>query len=280
MTTLIDISKHEKWIRHTHTFLQKHFGPDELEAVESYLPTKGELPTDMVIVGGNLPSARGDTLLDPTTEDEVQCAALLSLIPLYGTDGKKDPTAVIGAVGHALVDSSLRGKGIGKRLNTYMEKTMQEYARLHKKSLQAFVLESEPPARFFWSKVGYLWPQNTQYWQPPLGYNDHGQPVLPSIPMLFMIKHPKYKEKIPKQTTEEFIYSMLRYWYRDEIPQMLSRVEAQQNAYNFLDRQIISPSLRSLVKDPIALVNAGNLPEEHLHLSKIKAENEKSTQLI
>lgn len=96
----------------------------------------------------------------------------------------------MGAIAYLASRPNLRrGGGHGRTLTALLERRMAEYAASRGEQLKAIVLESEAPARPFWYKMGYRWPQNSRYVQPPIYVDpDSGEPLSPAVPELFMIK--------------------------------------------------------------------------------------------
>ena len=187
-------------------------------------------------------------------DDTGVCAAAIgALIPLTGT-------RVLGAIGHALVDRRLRGQGAGRQLNAALEARLSHYATAAGHQLEAFILESEAEARFFWGKVGYRWPDGCRYRQPPLRYSADGAPDLPAIPLLLLLRHPDHSDSIPGPLVREYLQAMMVWWYRDDLAEALTGA-ALERAFDWLTTELIMPSVASLVGDRVALYDPNDLAE-------------------
>jgi GNAT superfamily N-acetyltransferase len=240
----VDVSRDVVAVREVHAFLLPHFGEVELEALSYYEDeAQGSGPVETIIVA--------------SWDAEGVCAAAIgSLIPL--SDDR-----VLGAVGHALVDQRLRGKGAGRLLNTFLEERVAHYAVQQGLSLEAFVLESEAEARFFWGRVGYRWPVGCRYRQPPLRYTAAGVPDLPSIPLLFMLRHPDHDTEISGTLAREYLRAMMECWFSDVLDEELSG-EGLIQARAWLERTEIAPAEASLVGETVMLRDPSAMSEEEL----------------
>lgn len=240
----VDVSRSVPAVRQVHAFLMPHFGEAELEPLSHY--EEEARRTDAV-----------ETIIVASLDDEGVCAAAIgSLIPL--SDGR-----MLGAVGHALVADRMRGQGVGRLLNDALEERLASYAAAEGAALEAFVLESEAAARFFWGRVGYRWPVGCRYSQPPLRYADDGSPDLPTIPLLFLLRHPDHDEAIPGPLVREYLQAMLTWWYLEALEEELEG-PALAAAQGWLRETIIAPSIASLVGDPVALAEPGALDEDEV----------------
>ena len=236
-----DVSRDVEAVRQVHAFLLPHFGEVELEPLSHYLE-EATSPGDV------------ETIIVASRDGEgVVTAAIGSLIGLSG--GR-----VLGAVGHALVHGRLRGQGAGRRLNAALEERLTHYAAAQGLVLEAFVLESEAAARFFWDRVGYRWPVGCRYSQPPLRYTEDGAPDLPMIPLLFLLRHPEHTERIPGPLVREYVEATLMVWYFEELAQTLSGA-ALKRAEDWLMAAVITPAVESLVDAQVALRPPGPMAD-------------------
>lgn len=240
----VDVSRDVAAVRQVHAFLLPHFGEVELEGLSHY-------EEEAQRTGGV------ETIIVACWDDAGVCAAAIgSLIPLSA--GR-----VLGAVGHALVDGRLRGQGAGRQLNAALEARLAHYAAAEARSLEAFVLESEAEARFFWGKVGYRWPVGCRYSQPPLRYAEDGTPDLPVVPLLFLMRHPVHTETIPGPLVRDYLRSMLTWWYLDELAEELEGA-AVAVAQDWLSAAVIEPSVGSLAGAVVVLAEPGALDEDEV----------------
>ena len=237
----VDVSRDADAVREVHAFLLPHFGEVELEPLSHYLRQAASR--------GNV-----EGIIVACWDEAGVCAAAIgSIIPLTGA-------RVLGAVGHALVDARLRGQGAGRKLNAALEARIAHYTAAQGQVLEAFVLESEAAARFFWGRVGYRWPEGCRYVQPPLRYTQAGAPDLPCVPLLFLLRHPDHTQTIPGSLAREYLRALLMWWYWEDLEDVLSGAALAQ-AQGWLMADIIEPALSSLSDGPLALTDPSAMDE-------------------
>jgi len=265
MIKLFDISRDQQCIEHAYQFLQPHFGVEELEGLAYYLQLSApsDLPNHIWIAGIRERSGVEQKVED-VKQNKILCAAILDIIPLPISPQNPDGQRVLGAIGHALVDQSLRGKGMGRLLNQQCEQLLSDYAQAYQLQIEALILESEIEACHFWSEVGYRWPKDSLFKQPPLDYDETGHPCLPGIPMFFMIKHPELQAQIPSHLTKTYLRVLLCNWYRDEIPSLVTDPLAVQTAYALFDKTYLQPALQSIQTESNQLVDLCQLSTAEL----------------
>lgn len=241
VSRFLDVSRDAHAVAQVHAFLLPHFGEVELEPLPYYLA----LARDRGMV---------ETIIVAQWDDDGVCAAAIAaLIPLTGD-------RVLGAIGHALVARRLRGQGAGRQLNAALEERLIHYATAAGRQLEAFILESEADARFFWGRVGYRWPEGCRYRQPPLRYAADGAPDLPTIPLLLLLRHPAHSDVIPGPLVREYLQAMLVWWYLDDLADELTGA-ALARATDWLTREIITPSVASLAGERVALVEPSTMAD-------------------
>ncbi|MEL6345779.1 MAG: GNAT family N-acetyltransferase [Myxococcota bacterium] len=249
MIEISDVSHDLAQARRLHAFLLPHFGPEELEPLDVFeAPIREGGPVESILLLGEEDGA-------------VVCGAIAELLQIRNASGEPLGDRVLGATGHALVDPSMRGRGVGRMIAQASEAAMFRYAAQYGLTLEALILESESDARRFWSRMGYRWPQGLRYWQPPLGYDPDGAPNLPSVPLFLMIRHPAHPDTIPGPLLRDYARSVYYDWYRDELPDQLPDPAACQRATRWMDQVLIAPSMATIVDDSIPLVDLRNLSE-------------------
>ena len=159
----------------------------------------------------------------------------------------------LGAIGHALVSPTLRGRGAGQQIMDAADAALERYAALRGWRVEAHILESEAGAARFWSRQGYRWPEGMRFWQPPLAYTPDGEPALPHIPLFLMIRHPQHPQQIPAALVEEYTRALLAQWYRDELPKQVPGAAACERARRWFDHTILTPTIASIAHDPVAM---------------------------
>jgi GNAT superfamily N-acetyltransferase len=236
MTPITDVSRDLAQARRLHGFLLAYFGAEELEPLSFYeAQVSAPGPVESILLLGE-------------EDGQPVCGAVAELLVL--PDGR-----ALGAVGHALVDPSLRGRGVGRQLCAAVDEALERYAAERGWVIEAHILESEWGARRFWSQQGYRWPDRLRFWQPPLGYAPDGSPALPHVPLFLMIRHPEHVEAVPAALLREYASVLLEQWYRDELPEQLPDPVACQRARRWLDATIIAPTLASIIEDPVPLLD-------------------------
>ncbi len=242
-----DISRDREAIAAAHAFLATHFGPEELEPLSHYLDAldRPGPPLTLILAGWE--------------DGGIACVSTAAVIALGR--GQR----AIGGVGHALVAPHLRGTGLAVVLNDAIERSLHDSARDHGLVLEAFALESEADARWFWGKVGYRWPAGCRFTQPPLAWSPAGAPALPAVPLLLLLKPLRPATTMPLARARLYTRALLVDWYRDELDDLIEDPIARQRARDWMDAHIIAPALASLSVDPTPLRDPRDLPEDVLH---------------
>jgi ribosomal protein S18 acetylase RimI-like enzyme len=125
---------------------------------------------------------------DPLSVTESIAAAVvghyMSLRPI-GRSGES-----IGALGNIVTREHFRGgQGHGSALAEAFEREMVRVAQARGETLRLYILESQGDSQAFWYKLGYRWPQNTRYAQPPLEFDPvTGERVHDEVPETLMVK--------------------------------------------------------------------------------------------
>lgn len=232
---MLDVSRDLEQVRRLHAFLLPHFGTTELEPLAYYeAQAISSSPVRVIMLLG-------------VADGVPVCGSISDLLPLPG-EGR-----VLAAIGHALVSSTMRGRGLGRRLAAETDSALARCADALGKRVEAYILESEAEARVFWSRQGYRWPDQMRFFQPPLAYKPDGTPALPHVPLFLMVRHAAHPTAIPAGLLREYAGVLLGEWYRSEIPDQVSDPAACRRATDWFDETILAPVLRSIVGDPVRL---------------------------
>jgi hypothetical protein len=128
---------------------------------------------------------------------------------------KNRPGSGMGAVGQAAARQAKRGAGHGWSVAAFFEEEMARLAAERGERLTLMILEAEPGARKFWARQGYRWPRGTQYMQPPLEYDETGEPAFPAVPELLMVKVMGQPEAthIDRELLVDALRTLYHNWY-------------------------------------------------------------------
>jgi hypothetical protein len=121
-------------------------------------------------------------------QDEWLGGFISSDLMLIGASGDK----VQLSIGNIVTSPRLRElgfRGLGTTLWKAALNEAQKEADRAVKRLAYSTAEAEPASLPFWSKLGYRWPQGVKYFQPPLEFDDEGNPEHDEVPETLLI-HP------------------------------------------------------------------------------------------
>lgn len=98
----------------------------------------------------------------------------------------------IGAIGNIVTRERFRGgQGHGTALTEAFERETESIASGREETVRLFILESQVDSQEFWYKLGYRWPLNTKYAQPPLEFDPTtGERLHDEVPETLMVKIP------------------------------------------------------------------------------------------
>ncbi len=123
-------------------------------------------------------------------------------------------------------------RGIGKKLLEQSYEVAKRWAKELGGNLLYSVLEAESGSVGFWSKMGYRWPQGITYWQPPLEFDDNGNPRYAEVPEVLMMKSMRDGgiDKINRSILLGIIRVMYQNWCIEKhrphvLPAILSKIE-------------------------------------------------------
>ena len=162
----------------------------------------------------------------------------------------------IGGVGQAVSRVGMRGQRHGKYTSEAFESEMSSIAMQHGQQLRLMILEAEPTARSFWAHLGYRYPENTRYMQPPIDYDRvSGDALYPAVPELLMVKpmNGASTTEIERDLLIDAVRSMYRKWYVfDYVPES-ARERVEQYVFGTLFQDFIDSLPPG--SDPIRLVD-------------------------
>lgn len=128
---------------------------------------------------------------------------------------RMDETRSIGAIGHTATRNKFKMQGHAKGLVTEFEKSLKEMAEELGQKLVVILLEAQKDSRPFWTRLGYRWPENSLYYQPPIQFLENGEPMYDEVPELLMVKILGEPEAttIDKNLLCDAVKTMYKAWY-------------------------------------------------------------------
>jgi GNAT superfamily N-acetyltransferase len=109
-------------------------------------------------------------------------------IPILDEKGKRTH-AGFGAIGHVYASPEHRRSGLGERLVREFIDLCASVAAGKGHEYRGTIGEVQDSATRFFYRIGFGWPANLYYAQPPLSYDPAtGRPICPETPETFMIK--------------------------------------------------------------------------------------------
>jgi ribosomal protein S18 acetylase RimI-like enzyme len=122
-----------------------------------------------------------------------------------------------GAIGQLATRPAHRNQKHGSQLVKAFEELAQQTAEEKQEVLVLNVLESEERARGFWTKMGYLYPQDSDYIQPPIDYDlETGEPLFEPVSEMLMVKLTQVSNTIQKGLLLQVLASLYESWYMPE----------------------------------------------------------------
>ena len=121
-------------------------------------------------------------------EDEFVAGFISSDVMLVGTSLTKTQLA-IGNIATSPRLKNLGFRGVGSTLWRAALKTAEQEVGKTQKRLNYSTSEAEPASLPFWAKLGYRCPEGIKYFQPPLEFDDNGDPVYDEVPETLLL-HP------------------------------------------------------------------------------------------
>ncbi|MEM9366937.1 MAG: GNAT family N-acetyltransferase [Planctomycetota bacterium] len=169
------------------------------------------------------------------------------------------------AIGNVATSPGLRSQGVrgmGTMLIDEAVRDVKQQLKAVEVGLLCVCLESEPRARAFWSRRGFVAYEGIDYVQPPLGYHQDGSPSLPVVPETLMLrKDEDYAGRMTYGDVRTLVRHLFQRWYVDGPSVEFDlhadakrRVEScvQQELYESIFRPCESKGMKSGdVMDPI-----------------------------
>lgn len=117
-------------------------------------------------------------------------------------------------VGNIATAPSLRAagfRGVGSTLWRAVLRYAHEEARKINRGVDYSTAEAESASLLFWAKLGYRWPEGVKYFQPPLEFDDRGDPVYEEVPETLLLHLLNGKANaIDAQELRDIVHSI--YW--------------------------------------------------------------------
>lgn len=118
-------------------------------------------------------------------------------------------------IGHLATIPGRRKGGHARAITEDFEARVREIAAVQGEWVQAFVLESESRARPYWYRMGYRWPRNSVYFQPPMDFDmETGEALLPAVPECLMLKVAEgNSDSIDRTLLLDIVRALYDRWY-------------------------------------------------------------------
>ena len=184
------VTDNDGWLSAAYALMAEQFEVDVLDPFERYvewleLNRRGKHRFPFLMVVAYLETPGGPIAVG------VVSGNIMKIEELAVTDPPKGKPAYFFAIGHQVTADHLRSmgfKGVGTKLWSHAAKTAEEMiANLGGTFLYSF-LEAESDSVGFWSKMGYLWPEGVDYWQPPLEFDENGDFLHPEVPEILLLR--------------------------------------------------------------------------------------------
>lgn len=227
--------------------LQRTFTPDVLDAKEGYLerlsPNASEPADYLPCVMAALADSGAKTLLLGVSSAD--------LMWLRGTSDRS-----FLAIGNMAISPLCRGMGIGSQLYRATIDRAREMAAAQSRSLACVVLESEDRSLGFWRKMGFRWPKDTLYFQPPLEWTDAGKPVHEEVreTLLLAPVDPDAPLTLTGEDLKGIISTLYENWSLRGIRGTLTP-EAMATAEQYLATHVTRPVFASITPGELELVD-------------------------
>lgn len=152
----------------------------------------------------------------------------------------------IGAIGYLATRSAMRrGRGHGTQLTAALETFLQARASELGETLRAIILESLPAAQPFWAKMGYRWPENSRYIQPPLNFDPQtGEATSDTADEYFMLK---FMDGTPtEQISYDEMVNLVRVTYEHWYHPQLDTPQATERANQYIMGELLNTFAESI----------------------------------
>ncbi len=247
-----------EWLNTAYQLLAEQFEPDVLDPLDRYVgwlelnkAKQNKFPYLLVAAYCNV---QGSAILLGVISGNI-----MKVEEYIGPNTSDGNDLYVFAIGHQVTELALRKtgvKGIGARLwksatdeaNTWINNLGGRFCYS--------VLEAEDDSIGFWSKLGYLWPKDVLYWQPPLEFDDSGQYKYPEVPEHLMLgpMEPAFETAIPKTFLQNIIATMYLNWSLDKYRDTLSP-DAMRKAEGYVMGKLFRTIYANMPDvDPIPLV--------------------------
>jgi hypothetical protein len=137
-------------------------------------------------------------------------------------------------------------RGVGSTLWHAAINSAREVANHEGMRLGYSTSEAEPASLKFWAKLGYRWPKGVKYFQPPLEFDERGNPEHEEVPETLLV-HPLDSSKLMIDVSElrEMIQAI--YWNWGVRPSIRRLDDAAlSRAKEYVLEHVLSKTMKSL----------------------------------
>ena len=247
------------WLNTTYQLLAEEFEPDVLDPRDRYSgwlelnkAKKNRFPYLLVVA---YCSVEGRALLLGVISGNI-----MQVEGYECPNTNEDQVLYVFAIGHQVTDVALRSGGV-RGIGSKLWKSAMGEANAWIKNLGGIfsysVLEAEDESVGFWSKLGYRWPKDVHYWQPPLEFYDTGQYKHPDVPETLMLcpVEAAFEKTISKKFLQNIIATIYLKWSLDKYRDILS-VDAMRKAEDYVMGKLFRRVCAEMPPtDPIPLVS-------------------------
>jgi ribosomal protein S18 acetylase RimI-like enzyme len=220
--------------------LLREFKPSVVDSKEVYI----DAVTDQTNAFRDFPPIFFAAIL-PDGENEWLAGFLSSDLMLFGKSNEKVHLS-IGNITTSPQLRKLRFRGVGTTLWQASLRAAEQHAQRAAKRLICATSEAEPKSLQFWAKIGFRWPEGVKYFQPPLEFDDEGNPRRREVPETFLL-HPLGSPEGVIDSTElqEIIRDIYWNWGLRPSVNKLSAA-AMSRAKEYVMGRVLSKTLKSL----------------------------------
>jgi hypothetical protein len=227
------VAEPDSWLTVCYDLLSSQFGPEVLDPLPSYadglvMDRLGSHPFPFLLMAA---------YFEDSGKARVAGVVSGSVMRIERRGAKRGGRAApefFFAIGNQATSPVLRSagiKGVGTRLWRRAVAQAGSIAKgLHGRLAYSF-LEAENDSVGFWDRMGYRWPKDVSYWQPPLEWDENGDFLHPEVPEIPMLKPLGVADKraIDRRLLYDIIATVYRNWALAGHREVLS-AEAMQRA--------------------------------------------------
>jgi hypothetical protein len=247
-----EIEGPDEWFAEAYAILDEEFGPEELDEEQTFraaleLNRKGENPFPVIVVVSFYQK-----------ENLAHIVGVVSgnIMPL------KNQRKLIYAIGYQVTSKVLRNhgrKGLGSSLLKVSYEVARKWAKRMNGDLLYSVVEASEGIEGYAVKMGYKLIPGLKYWQPPLSFDIHGNPLKKEVKETLMVMPLNApSDNIDKSLLLDIIRTMYKCWFIENQRLLLKRLD--ENALQKVESYVMDHCFRRVrelmpSEDLLLLVN-------------------------